>query len=462
MNLNKNPANPKSNWHVLKIQQLTNNNYMTNYASLVTGLVLLSFSFVSWTQSYTSMASGAWMNTTTVWSTDGGTTPCGCSPGNSPGTVVINIGHAITVVPNLTFTGSTATVGATGSLSGTFDITTTNTTMDIFGPVSVNRYTQNGTSNVSIYLGGSLFASNQVTINGGTLTADQAILTSGGVDISNGATLNLLNGSKWNITSGNLRNEGTINLDPGACMETNGNILNRPTGVINGTGALNSGGNINNQGTIANTISWCSNGAGVGMTTPEDCATATGICNAIILPVTLESFNADINEYNEVELNWVTLSESNSSHFIVSKSIDGNTWRTIATVQSIGNTTEKQQYYALDQVSSGVSYYMLTQVDNDGQQNEFKPIRISTQNSVKWSFYPNPIKSNGKLMIDGIPQGAGYLTLTNTLGIQVDAISFNSMNENIEFQLHDLPSGIYFMTVAVGDVTKTEQIIISE
>lgn len=445
------------------INTLTNSNIMTYYKTIATAVFFFLLSSCINAQTYTTMAPGTWLNTTNVWSTNGGATPCGCTPGANPGAVTINVAHPIAVTPNMSFIGTTMTVMGGGSLNGAFDLNANNSTLDIYGPVTLSSYTQSGSTNASIYFGGSLLATNQIVISGGTLNVDQAILTSGSVNILIGATINLLNGSKWNINTGNLRNRGTINLDPDTCIETNGNIQNQATGAINGSGALNSGGNINNAGSISPTISWCANGAGVGMTTPEDCTTATGICNAIVLPIELESFTAEINEYEEVELNWVTLSELNSSHFIVSKSADGENWKEILTVTAAGTTTETTHYFGLDEASYGITYYLLTQYDNDGRKNVFGPVSVSMKNNkITWSAYPNPVNGNGKIILKDLSTGFGELSLSNAQGTEVDAMLFNTGNGQLEFPLNNLESGIYLLTVAVGDETKTERIVVTE
>ncbi|MCR9173294.1 MAG: T9SS type A sorting domain-containing protein [bacterium] len=436
---------------------------MNYYNTIATALAILFSTFYSSAQTYTTMAAGTWNNTTTVWSTDGGVTPCGCTPGATPGAATIDVAHSLTVAPNLNLTGTTLTLLASGSIAGAFDILANNATMDLFGPASLTNFTQNGTTTTNIHLGGSLLASNQVALNGGTFTVDQATLTTGRVDIAIGATLNLLNGSKWTVTSGNLRNEGTINLDPGSCIETNGNIVNRPTGVINGSGALNSGGNINNQGTIANTISWCANGAGIGMSTPEDCATAVGICGAIVLPIELESFTAEINESGMVELRWITLSERNSSHFVVSKSTDGLNWENTLTIQGAGTTSQTQHYWGQDQTSYEKTYYLLTQYDTDGRKNVFGPVSVENKTkNADWQVFPNPVSSNGVLTLKGLSSGNGMLILSNSQGIQVDALSFNAVNGELEYALSNVQSGIYFMTVAVGYETKTQRVVVAK
>jgi hypothetical protein len=409
------------------------------------------------------MSAGTWSDNISVWSTDGGTSPCGCSPGATPGAVTITVSHPLTVVPNLNFTNSTVTVNASGSLTGLFDLTTGNGTVDIHSTVNLNRSTQNTGAVVTIHNGGTLVASDRIILNGGVLTADAAVITSGRVSISSGATLNVLNGSKLNVLTGNLRNDGTINLDPGSCIETNGNIQNTGSGVINGSGALNSGGNIVNFGTVANTVSWCAIGAGVGMTTPEDCATATGICNAIVLPVELSSFTAEVNEYEEVEIRWTTISEFNSSHFIISKSIDGNNWTELSSTEAAGTTQEEQNYVVYEEVPQQITYYRLTQYDFDGRKNAYDPVSISPKNTASnWTIAPNPASNNNNVTISNLTSGLGLLVITDMRGFQKEHVEFNSVNGQFNYTISNFEKGIYLLTIQQNGISRTERILITE
>ncbi len=334
--------------------------------------------------------------------------------------------------------------------------------MDIFGVVNLDRYTQNTGAAVTIHSGGTMVASNRITLNGGNLTADAAVLTSGRVDIANGASLDILNGSKLNILTGNLRNAGTITLDPASCIETNGNIQNDATGVINGNGALNSGGNIVNSGTIATSISWCANGAGVGMPTAEDCLTANGICNAIVLPIELVSFTATMNEYKQAEIRWSTITELNNSHFVLSKSTDGIQWEEINYVDGAGTTTEQQFYMILDAPSEGLTYYMLTQYDFDGRKNVYDPISLSNESMTEWKVFPNPGRSNGHLTISNLESGTGSIVLADMRGQHLINEPLNASGGQIKIPLSTMDSGVYLLTIELNGTSKTERILIQD
>jgi len=83
-------------------------------------------------------------------------------------------------------------------------------------------------------------------------------------------------------------------------------------------------------------------------------------------------------------LKWATASEQNSSHFIVEKSINGETWREIANKPSAGNSTENINYYYLDNIDYfGLNYYRLVQHDIDGQFKVYGPIALDNTIKVK-------------------------------------------------------------------------------
>ncbi len=125
------PTNHSLTTCVLFVQQLTNSNNMINYSTITTALVLFFLSFSASAQTYTTMTTGAWTNTTNVWSTNGGASPCGCTPGAAPGAITVNVAHPLTVTPNMSFIGTTMTVMATGSLTGAFDLSVFNGNLDI-------------------------------------------------------------------------------------------------------------------------------------------------------------------------------------------------------------------------------------------------------------------------------------------------------------------------------------------
>src|SRR5690606_8897576 len=65
----------------------------------------------------------------------------------------------------------------------------------------------------------------------------------------------------------------------------------------------------------------------------------TSSLDCTVLPIELAEFNAEYQPQTDlVDLVWITNSELNSSHFEVEKSTDGIHFRTIATVNAMGNS----------------------------------------------------------------------------------------------------------------------------
>ncbi len=109
------------------------------------------------------------------------------------------------------------------------------------------------------------------------------------------------------------------------------------------------------------------------------------------LPVELVRFDAQ-PEGRKVSVTWQTASEFNSSHFEVLQSTDGENWSSVGRVSAQGNSTETTDYQLFDEnPASGISYYQLKQVDQNGASHlsEIRSVNNGSKiNQVK--IYPNP------------------------------------------------------------------------
>ena len=83
-------------------------------------------------------------------------------------------------------------------------------------------------------------------------------------------------------------------------------------------------------------------------------------------------------------LKWATSSESNSSHFTIERSIDGENWKEVANKTAAGNSTDKINYYHSDNIEQQlIHYYRLVQYDVDGQFKTYGPIALDNTIRVK-------------------------------------------------------------------------------
>lgn len=118
------------------------------------------------------------------------------------------------------------------------------------------------------------------------------------------------------------------------------------------------------------------------------------------LPVELVSFSAKVNG-DEVNLEWQTLSELNSSQFNVLRSTNGVDFHLVGSMDGQG-TTNKAHNYAMTDVSpaKGLNYYRLEQVGTDRKATIIRTIvaEVSTVTPIK--IYPNPINEGDVVSLD--------------------------------------------------------------
>jgi hypothetical protein len=94
---------------------------------------------------------------------------------------------------------------------------------------------------------------------------------------------------------------------------------------------------------------------------------------------------------SENQLNWITQSEKDNDYFDIEWSVnpEAEIWSGIGTVQSQGNSCQKQSY-AFVHGSPSVNkknYYRITQVDKDGTRRTYEDL-VLVDNTMK----ENPVK----------------------------------------------------------------------
>lgn len=115
------------------------------------------------------------------------------------------------------------------------------------------------------------------------------------------------------------------------------------------------------------------------------------------LPVQLISFIATKKNNKDVLAEWITASEYNVNRFEVEVArgnveYQQNHFTKIGNVSSLGNSVQQKQYNFTDAENnkSGVRYYRLKIVDNDGSfsYSAIRPVVFNEE--VSWQVYPNP------------------------------------------------------------------------
>jgi hypothetical protein len=173
--------------------------------------------------------------------------------------------------------------------------------------------------------------------------------------------------------------------------------------------------------------------------------TADGGLVATPLAVELTNFQAKASPKATL-LTWSTASEKNNAHFNIEQSTNGTDFQTIGQVKGNGTTTAVSNYnFEHTTPAVGVNYYRLNQVDVDGKST------LSAVKSVVFGKTGLVVKNT--LVQDAVnvilSEEATTLGIFNMSGQQV--MSIKAQGEQ-RLDVSALPSGLYMMRTATGDV----------
>jgi len=278
--------------------------------------------------------------------------------------------------------GGKLTLGASGNAKSL--TTGMNAKLDIKGILEIwGDLIANSNIDITITGGGKLIIHGKLKLNGNT-----TITMSGGSTIEifgnfDGSTNNNVSISGSNST---VLVHGNVNVDAGSNLNP-------------GSGSFQYGGT-------------CSDGI-------------SNFCNNAIsnpaLPIDLLSFTGYI-ENGKPKLTWVTASEKNNDHFVISRFENGETFE-VGTVQGAGTSAQLNKYQWIDESSNltGKLYYQLKQIDFDGKSETFKTILVDMNTKVVEGF----VIGDDEKVISTIIYNEQGCTTTATKGLRIIRLQTN-------------------------------------
>lgn len=196
----------------------------------------------------------------------------------------------------------------------------------------------------------------------------------------------------------------------------------------------------------------------------------------VTLPVVLSSFNAVLTANLNVNLTWVTESETDVRGYNVFRSGNGN----IAEAQRINpiiiqatNTTQQHIYSFTDAEVEvgGTYYYWMENVDMNGMTGLHGPRSVTVtgntapvlpESSVLNNIYPNPFRSGqtSNISISVKDGDIGTVTIYNFRGQAVKSFEVAPGNHNLTWNGHNYGSGIYFVKLSTNSVNSVKRLVI--
>ncbi|MBL4702961.1 MAG: T9SS type A sorting domain-containing protein, partial [Flavobacteriales bacterium] len=184
------------------------------------------------------------------------------------------------------------------------------------------------------------------------------------------------------------------------------------------------------------------------------------------LPIELIQFTAHLN-VDQVDLMWVTASETDNDYFTVEKSKNGLDFTPVLSVSGAGNSTQIIEYFDIDLYPwEGISYYRLKQTDFDGNftYSNLVPVDYAMSEEVTLSIFPNPTTKNEvNLSINGLEGKEVLVLLRDIRGVEVySKIIISSADKRlIALDLSGkLASGVYLVTASSENLLYSKKLIV--
>lgn len=185
-----------------------------------------------------------------------------------------------------------------------------------------------------------------------------------------------------------------------------------------------------------------------------------------VIPVELASFTATVVD-GKVRLDWYTATETNNSGFMIERSQDGVNFNDLYFIGGNGTSTQRNIYsYTDNDVTFGVYYYRLKQIDMDGTVNYLNVVNVdlgSPKSFLLEQNFPNPFNPSTTISWQSPESGFQTLKVYDMLGNEV-ATLLNDFKEagkhSVVFNAENLPSGLYLYKLSIGNFSTVRKMLL--
>ncbi len=120
-----------------------------------------------------------------------------------------------------------------------------------------------------------------------------------------------------------------------------------------------------------------------------------------VLPLQMADFAVTNQDCNPL-LSWKTTAERNTKNFEIEQSIDGTNFKTIGTLNALGNSNVGKNYSYLATQPQGKAYYRLKINDDDGgfKYSSIQQLTIDCSKLDALRIYPSPARENTNVIAE--------------------------------------------------------------
>ncbi len=195
------------------------------------------------------------------------------------------------------------------------------------------------------------------------------------------------------------------------------------------------------------------------------------------LPVELTSFTADNSRAGEITLNWVTESEIENLGFLLDRRPEIGEWTEIASyitdesLRGQGSVTYRTEYSFTDKtVEPGVTYdYRLADVSYAGEKvyHALNVLGVAVteipEEFALFPAYPNPFNPETVIRYQLSADSDVSLKIYDVKGQMIETLLNKTQDPGfykVNWKPNNLPSGVYFCKLIIGDRASTQKLIL--
>jgi glucose/arabinose dehydrogenase len=184
-----------------------------------------------------------------------------------------------------------------------------------------------------------------------------------------------------------------------------------------------------------------------------------------LLPINLLSFNGLVQN-NVAQLKWITQSESETTNFVVQRSINGLDFDSITSLPAKGNNF-RTEYQAADRGLASITapsvFYRLKVNNVNGGYSYSNILSFGVAgNKGTIAARPNPVTTDATIEINAVAAEQVLIQLTDNTGkpVYLKTVSIRKGSNHIPLPMSILPSGAYYLKVSgahINQVTKLQK-----
>jgi hypothetical protein len=183
--------------------------------------------------------------------------------------------------------------------------------------------------------------------------------------------------------------------------------------------------------------------------------------------ITLTNFRGVVTDQQEVDLNWVTMMESEVDYFEIQRSGDGLNFQDIDSVESQMkiSTHDYQLQYSYKDIHplSGTSYYRVKVVGKKGNINQSPVVQINNSKVEGTRIYPTLIQNNTVFVETNKNLRGAKIEFFDLSGKKISETNWETLNDRQMVQVSKsgiLPTGTYVARLTANGVNVKNQLVI--